>query len=589
METQKINIIFTTDIHGNYFPYDFRHDHWGKGSLQRVHGYVAQQVRRLPGATILIDGGDMLQGEPTSYYFNYVGRKKPEDFPMKISFPPADMMARHKVADMCNFIGYDVGVIGNHDIETGHEVYDQFVRDCNFPILGANAINTETGEPYFTPYTMLYRGKVSIAVIGFITPAIPHWIPKRVWSGIRFEDIKESAKKWVEYVKEEEHPDFIIGLFHSGMDEGIVTPEYHENATRETVSSVDGFDLVLYGHDHSSHIEEIESPSGKSAICVNPGSYAYSVADIRIKFSLNEAGQVVKHDIGCQICYIGTLHNSHAAEFKRHFRNEFGLVKRFVRRKIGTFVNGVDITNAYFGSSAYIDLIQQLQLKVSKADISFCAPLFFNASINAGDVYIGDLFNLYRFEDRLYTIRLTGQEIKDYLEMSYANWTNQMHSADDNFLLLSPMKSNPDRMGFTNFIFNFDSAAGICYEVDVRKPQGEKITITSMADGSPFLFNHVYTVAMTAYRVNGGGELLTKGAGLSKEEIEQRIISFTQHDVRHYMMDYIYQEHTLAPKALNHWRFVPEEWVRQAEERERKLLFGNKPETTIATIEEERT
>lgn len=559
MDTRKVNIIFTTDIHGNYFPYDFRHDRWGKGSMQRVHAYVAQQVKRLGGATILIDGGDMLQGEPTSYYYNFVNRGE-----------------RHKVADMCNFVGYDIGVVGNHDIETGHDVFDRFVDDCTFPILGANAVDEETGEPYFEPYTILVRSGIRIAVIGFTTPAVPHWIPRRVWSGIRFEDIRESAERWVKFVREHEHPDFVVGLFHSGMDEGIVTPEYRENAVRETVSQVEGFDLVLYGHDHSSNMEEVEAPDGRSVMCINPGSYAHSVAEVRLKFSLDAEGHVQKYDMDAQLRYIGTIHNSHAVEFRRHFKRDFADVQAYASRHIGHFLAGIDITDAYFGSSAYIDFIQTLQLSVSHADLSLAAPLFFNASIDEGDVKVSDLFNLYRFEDKLYTLRLTGREIKNYLEMSYANWTNQMRSADDNLLLLSPMKSNPERMGFTNFIFNFDSMAGLRYTVDVRKPTGEKVCIESMDDGSPFDPDHSYSVAMTAYRANGGGELLTKGAGLTKEEIDRRILDITPRDIRHYMMEYIEHQGNVRPQALHHWRFVPEDWVKAAEERERKLLFGKK-------------
>ena len=423
---------------------------------------------------------------------------------------------------------------------------------------------------------MLYRSGVKIAVIGFITPAIPHWVPTRMWEGMRFEDIRESAQKWIPFVKEQENPDFIIGLLHSGMDEGIVTPEYHENAVRETVSSVDGFDLVLYGHDHHSNMEEIESPSGKSVMCVNAGSYAYSVAEIKLKFSLDDDGKVVKHDIDPSIKYIGTINNLHAAEFKRHFKKDFKEVKDYASRLVGRFTAGVNISDAYFGPSAYIDFIQYLLLQASGADISLMAPLFFNASIDAGEIHVSDLFNLYRFEDCIYTLCLTGKEIKNYLEMSYANWTNQMHSIDDNLLLLSPMKSNPERMGFTNFIFNFDSAAGIIYEVDVTRPQGEKITIKRMADGRPFSADAEYLVAMTAYRANGGGELLTKGAGLSKEEIKKRIIEYSEHDIRHYIMEYIQQHHDVEPHPLHHWRFVPEEWVKAAEQRDRQLLF-NKP------------
>lgn len=554
---RQIRIIFTTDIHGNYFPYDFRHERWGKGSLQRVHAFVAQQLKANPISTILIDGGDILQGEPTAYYLN------------SISTPD-----HHSVADMVNFIGYDVGVIGNHDIETGHAVFDSYVENCNFPILGANAVREDTGLPYFEPYTILRRSGIKIAVIGFVTPAIPHWVPKQIWADMHFEDIRESAKKWIAHVKEVEEPDFIIGLFHSGMDEGIITEDYKENAVLETASSVSGFDLILYGHDHASNMDEVENPEGKSILCVNPGCYAHSVAEVNITFTMNKEGHATGHDTECQLHYIGTISNSSSQEFKRHFSHLFRKIKLFASEKIGTFSESININDAYFGSSSYIDLIQELQLKISGADISFAAPLFFNASVEAGDVKVSNLFDLYRFEDHLYTIILTGKEIKQYLEMSYSQWINQVHDENDYLLQLQPMKNNPNRMGFKNFIFNFDSAAGIIYTVDVTKPAGEKISIKSMADGRPFLEEELYTVAMTAYRANGGGELLTKGAGLTKEEISSRIIGCTEKDLRHYLMLYIKEQQTIQPKAMNHWKFIPEELVRKAQERERALLFG---------------
>lgn len=556
-ETKHLKIIFTTDVHGNYFPYDFRHERWGKGSLQRVHAFVAKECQENPGNTILIDGGDMLQGEPTAYYFNYLSKNK-----------------RHRVADICNYIGYDVAVIGNHDIETGHDIFDRYINDCNFPILGANAVRNDTGEPYFEPYKVFYRQGLKIAVIGMITPAIPHWIPKDLWKGMHFEDIRESAEKWIKIVREEENPDFIIGLFHSGMDEGIETSEYKENATRETAENVEGFDLILYGHDHSNNMEEVTTKSGKSVLCVNPGCYAYCVAVVDVDFNIGKSGNVLSHDLSCAINYIGTLHNLHGTDYRRHFNYAFHEVKRFATEQIGRFENRVDVTDAYFGSSAYIDLIQALQLKVSEADISFTAPLFFNASIEAGEIKVSNLFDLYRFEDHLYTLILTGQEIKNYLEMSYGSWVNQMKSIDDNMLQISPMKSNPERMGFKNFIFNFDSAYGIVYEVDVTKPEGQRIRIKSKADGTPFRMNELYTVAMTAYRANGGGELLTKGAGLTKEEIDSRIIAVSEHDIRFYLMQYIKEIGSINPQPAQHWRFVPEHWVAEAEKREREILFG---------------
>lgn len=559
MNTERqVRIIFTSDIHGNYFPFDFRHQRWGKGSLQRVHAFVAQECQRNPGSTLLIDGGDILQGEPTSYYFNYV-----------------DKSERHRVADMCNFIGYDAGVIGNHDIETGHDVFDKFISDCNFPILGANVIDTGTGDTYFQPYTTFYRSGIKIALIGFTTPAIPHWIPKAVWYDLKFEDIKESARKWIAKVKEEENPDYIIGLFHSGMEEGIVTEQYKENAIRETASEVAGFDLILYGHDHAANSEEIINPEGKSVLCINPGSYAHNAAVISIKFTLGEDGKVIDSRITeKRTHYIGTVRNMHGQEFRKNFFREYQGVSKYAAEVIGTFHDDMLITDAYFGSSSYIDLIQSLQLQVSGADISFAAPLFFNATIKAGSVKISDFFNIYRFEDKLYTIKLYGHEIISYLEMSYDGWINQMSGPDDPLLQTCPMKNTPDRIGFKNFIFNFDSAAGIHYTVDVRKPLGSRITVLHTDSGEPFMENKMYTCAMTAYRANGGGELLTKGAGLSKEEIDMRIVSATQHDIRHYMTEFVRKKGDIYPTPRNHWKFIPEEWVAVAAERERALLFN---------------
>ena len=137
-------------------------------------------------------------------------------------------------------------------------------------------------------------------------------------------------------------------------------------------------------------------------------------------------------------------------------------------------------------------------------------------------MFVSDMFNLYKYENMLYMMTLSGKEIKDYLEMSYFMWTNRMKSLDDHLLWFKEKRREgaEDRASFQNYSFNFDSASGIIYTVDVTKPQGEKVTIASMADGSPFLMNKVYKVALNSYRGNGGGELLTKAPD-STGEIER--------------------------------------------------------------------
>lgn len=262
--------------------------------------------------------------------------------------------------------------------------------------------------------------------------------------------------------------------------------------------------------------------------------------------------------------------------FMQTFDSQYQATREFVSRKIGSIDRTITTKDAYFGPSAFIDLIHQLQLDITGADVSFCAPLSFAAEIKEGDIYMSDMFNLYKYENMLYVMSLSGQEIKDFLEMSYAIWTNQMKSPEDHLLLLN--EKNNGFGYFKNPSFNFDSAAGIIYTVDVTKPQGEKITIQSMADGTPFDLQKRYKVAVNSYRGNGGGDLLTKGAGIPKEKLSKRILSSTEKDLRYYLMQRIEEVKVLHPQPLNQWKFIPEEWTVPAAARDYRFLFERSKE-----------
>ena len=158
--------------------------------------------------------------------------------------------------------------------------------------------------------------------------------------------------------------------------------------------------------------------------------------------------------------------------------------------------------------------------------------------------------------------------------MSYSLWGRQMKSPDEHIMLLDYVLEGGKRMGFLNLAYNFDSAAGIRYEVDVTKPIGEKVNIISMADGTPFNPDEYYTVTSNSYRGNGGGELFTKGTGLSHEELLKRLVWSTEKDLRHYLIEYIKRRGVVDAQPLNHWRFVPDDWVVSACQRDRELLFG---------------
>lgn len=552
----KLKIVETSDVHGNFYPYDFVRRQSSAGSLARVYTWVQQERRRFGDNLILLDNGDILQGQPSAYYYNYI-----------------DTVSPHLTAEMLNFMAYDAGNMGNHDIETGRAVFDRWTGDCRFPVLGANILDTATGKTHLKPYVVLEREGVKIAVLGMITPAIPMWLSENLWPGLRFEDMEAAARKWIPFIQEQEKPDVIIGLFHAGKNAVWMGGKYRDNASVEVASRVPGFDVILAGHDHARACFKVANEAGDSVLVVNPANNAVTVGDVEITLTLC-GGKVTDKLVEGRLTDVGTLEPS--PEFMQHFAGQYDAIQAFVSKKIGRFTQPISTRPAYFGPSAFVDLIHRLQLEIGKAEISLAAPLSFDARIEAGDIYVSDMFNLYKYENMLYTMSLSGKEIRGALEMSYALWTNQMHSPGDPLLLLreSSVSGAEERTFFQHPSYNFDSAAGIIYTVDVTRPAGQKVTILSMADGTPFDENRMYKVAVNSYRGNGGGELLTKGAGISQEELKSRILFSTDKDLRYYLMQYIEQRQIVTHRSLDQWKFIPANWVKPAAERDYKKLFG---------------
>jgi 2',3'-cyclic-nucleotide 2'-phosphodiesterase/3'-nucleotidase len=174
----SIRIIETSDVHGAFFPYDFIERRSMPGTMARVSSYVKSQRSQFGKNLILLENGDILQGQPTCYYTNYVKTDRP-----------------NIAAEVVNYLQYDAQAFGNHDVETGHAVYDKWIKELNCPTLGANIIDVNTGQPYVKPYLMLEREGVRIAVLGMLTPAIPNWLHPSLWTGLRFEEMTACADR----------------------------------------------------------------------------------------------------------------------------------------------------------------------------------------------------------------------------------------------------------------------------------------------------------------------------------------------------------------------------------------------------------
>jgi len=478
-------------------------------------------------------------------------------------------------------MGYDAGTVGNHDVETGHSVYDRLVQEYNFPLLAANAINIKTGKPYFKPYQIIQKNGIKIAVFGLITPAIPNWLPPELYSGIEFKDMVETAKQWMPVILNEK-PDLVVGLFHSGWDKSEAmlqaTDPFNENGSAAVAYDIPGFDIIFTGHDHKVANEKFVNSAGDTILILNGGSRSEKLAEADITFTSGKFGGKRQKNITGQIINVADFQPD--TGFITKFTPAHKIIDEYVNRIIGNSSATITSRDAYFGSSAFIDMIHKIQLEITGADISFAAPLSFDVSIAKGPITVGDMFKLYRFENMLYTMSLSGDEIQKYLEYSYSGWLNTMKGPADVLLKFrtgkdgKPLITN-GKAWLKNQPYNFDSAAGIFYTVDVSKPEGERIVIKGFTDGRPFEKNKMYKVAVNSYRGNGGGGHFTEGAGIRKDDLRKRLISSTDRDLRFYILKSIETRKSISPEPINNWKIIPEKWVKEAHTRDYALLFGS--------------
>jgi 2',3'-cyclic-nucleotide 2'-phosphodiesterase/3'-nucleotidase len=397
---------------------------------------------------------------------------------------------------------------------------------------------------------------------------------------MEFRDMVETAGYWMPFILKEK-PDIVVGLFHSGWEDA-------ENAARTTVSlnesgsgsvaeSIPGFDIIICGHNHNLVNKKVMNSGGDSVLILEGGSRSENIVRADVIIHGNKAGKKGNKFISGSIIDVEKYHPDPL--FISKFASQKNIIDDYVNKTIATFNTSVSSRDSYFGPSAFVDLIHTIQLEITGADVSFSAPLSFDVVIKSGPVTTGDMFKLYRFENMLYTMSLSGIEIRKYLEYSYSLWYSTMKGPNDHLLTFrilengKPVLTN-GKAWLKNQSYNFDSAAGIEYSVDVSKPEGERVLIKSFSNGAPFEENKTYMVAVNSYRGNGGGGHFTEGAGIRKDELQARLVKSTGRDLRYYILNYLEQKKNIYPFAINNWKLIPEKWVAKAIPADRELLFG---------------
>ncbi len=548
-----IELYATNDLHGRFFDSLYADNLAHSHSLAHISDWMRQcRVAVGEDNVALIDLGDALQGDNAAYYANYIDTAKSN--------------GKHLFTRIAEYLKYDALVVGNHDIEAGHPVYDRIKSETSIPYLAANAIDVKTGKSYFKPYTILEKGGLKVAVIGMTNPNIKKWLGEELWKGMDFYPIKELADSLVKSIKRVEKPDITILAIHAGLGNG--TPEEIENPARYLASQLQGVDIIFAAHDHQTACEKIWN-GADSVLVMDGGSRAKFLMNVNAIAEFRDGKLYRKTFVGRLIPVEKLISDKGYTE---SFRNDFLNTRNFTNQQIGELEKDIYTRDAFFGMSDYMKLIHTVQLGASGAEVSFAAPLTFDGCVKAGKLKYHDLFTIYPFENQLYVVNLTGGQIKKYLEYSYDKWICTINSASDHIMNIK-YDEKRRRYAFRNMTFNFDSGAGIDYEVDISKPFGERIIIHSMADNTPFSMEKSYKVALSSYRANGGGDLLTEGAGVAADSLEEIVIE-KYPDIRSLIFEHYKNKSAISEAdVLGTWKFTPEAIAAKAIERDSRLLF----------------
>lgn len=550
-------LLTTNDVHGTYFDSTYTSAKTRK-SLMAV-AWSVDSVRAAAGKenVILVDAGDILQGDNAAYYFNYV-----------------DTTQTHVYTRMAAYMRYDAIAVGNHDIETGHPVYDRIAREmkaAGIPFLAGNARKDNDGSPYFPEYTVLKRHGLKIAILGFTNPNMKNWLAESVWRGITFESLIPRVQQTVDAVRAKEKPQVIIVAVHSGT--GREGEASLESQGMDLLHSLEGVDFLVCSHDHRPYVVS----RGNTAL-INSGSHCRFMGHGHIRLTV-KGGKVVARETEADLipidkCKVDTV-------MEKLFHPDYEAVKAFTLKEVGELKAELRTRDGYAGMCDYLNLVHTLCLGCSPAQISFAAPLTYNGTVPAGTLVYNDLFTIYPFENQLYVVKMTGREIHDYLEYSYDQWINTVSRPGEHVLKIAPRhdsRTGQQGWSFVNRSYNFDSAAGINYTVDVTKPSGSRVDIASMAGGQPFDPEKTYFVAMTSYRASGGGGIL-RAIGIDTDKITDRVVEYYP-EIRNILYNYLLEHGSIDPAIIGdparigRWRFVPEGLAAKGIDADMQLLFG---------------
>jgi 2',3'-cyclic-nucleotide 2'-phosphodiesterase (5'-nucleotidase family) len=515
-----ITLLGTTDLHGHIEPLDDYTNKPAQLGLAKIATLI-RRVRAEQPHVLLLDSGDTIQGTPLAYYF----ARKDSDRP-------------NPMMQAMNALRYDAAAVGNHEFNFGLDVLWKAKREARFPILAANVKQTyQSGPQYFEPYMMKQIAGVRVAIVGFVTPAIPQWEIPANYHGYEFENIVDAARRVIPEVRR--RADVVVVLAHSGLGpdpaSGIGGEPYdlpNENAVLALAEQVPGIDVILFGHTHLELPERIVN----GVLLTQAKNWGASLARVDLDLSHAADGHwqiTSKHSAVLPVSE-KIPPDSKIVELAAPYERA---TQAYLDTPVATSAQEMRGTTARFEDEPLVDLIHAVQLEAGHADVSIGGMLFTGAVIPKGQVTVRQINSLYIFENYLYTVVMNGAQLREALE----------HAAS--FLQPWPL---PAGESVRLPSFSFDSAEGVNYTIDVRLPAGHRVVGLTFK-GKPLADTQTMRVAVNNYRY-AGGDNYTVFKGLP-------IVYRSPIEIRDLIIEQLTRTHVVPTTTDHNWRIEPPEAV----------------------------
>lgn len=509
-ESVKITILGTTDLHANIYNWSYEDGKETEETGMAKVYTVVEEARAANPNTLLVDNGDTIQGTILSddlYNFN--------------------LELKHPVIDVMNFMKYDAMTLGNHEFNFGLEMVKKIDEEAEFPMLAANATYVKDGSYLVKPYIIKELAGVKVGILGITNPNIPRWDGPKV-EDLKFATPLETAEKYIPEIKEK-GADLIVLVTHIGYES-----EYGGDGADEIVAKFPEIAAVLTGHSHSTE--------------------KHKVGNTVIGAARDAGRQVVKFDIeltekdgvwtilDSEVNIIDVKEYAASEELKEYAKEYHDKTLEFLTEVIGTASSDFapapeipGIPEAQLGDTGVIDLINDVQLKATGADVAAAALFSPGSNLRAGDLTYASIFEIYKYPNTLIGIEVTGAELKAYMEWS-ASYYNTFTPGDIN------LSFNPKIRAY-----NYDMFQGVDYKVDVSKPAGERI-VDLKFKGELLKDDDTLKLAINNYRYGG-----LKNMGIISGE---PYFESDPKSLRSYIADHIREEKEIEPVIDNNWEVI---------------------------------